>query len=108
MYTLQVRRRTLGVADPHGNQSEVLGAAEDWPVWWIAPGPVLEDLVARDSSVVEWSVGAPKSDDVPGEKDVVVFQGVEYPVNGRPKDWTLGPFPNPVAGVVVELRRVEG
>jgi hypothetical protein len=29
-------------------------------------------------------------------------------VEGRPADWTKGPWPHPTAGIVVELKRAEG
>ena len=34
--------------------------------------------------------------------------GEEYEVEGRPADWTHGPWPHPTAGIVVELKRAEG
>ena len=40
--------------------------------------------------------------------DLVVVDGKDYPVDGQPDDWTRGPWANPVAGITVYLRRVEG
>jgi hypothetical protein len=62
----------------------------------------------RDLSVVAFTVYSPASADLPGARDLVTLDGADYAVNGTPKDWTRGPWANPSAGVVVELRRVEG
>lgn len=62
----------------------------------------------RDLSVVEYTIHADATADVPGVRDLVIVDGVEYAVNGTPDDWTKGPWPNPAAGVAVELRKVDG
>jgi hypothetical protein len=108
-YTLGVRRRETGSDDDHGNAEATYGAAEDWVVRGYAPGANNEGGdPARDLSNILWTVYADASDDVPGELDLVVLEGDEYAVEGRPADWTHGPWFNPVAGVVVELKRAEG
>lgn len=108
MYLLKVRRLVPGATDTHGNAGDAWGLPQDWWVWWLAPGPVRELTEGRDASEIVWSVGAPLTDQVPAERDLVLIGSDEYQVDGRPQDWTLGPVPNPSAGVVAELRRVEG
>ena len=108
-WTLGVRRHAGSVKDAHGNTTSVFAEPIAWPVHGVAPGAMDEPFEARrDSSLVLWTVYAPKSSATPTERDRVIFDGVEYAVNGRPKDWTRGPWPNPAAGIVVELRNVEG
>lgn len=106
---LQVRRLQLGAEDAHGNQAEAHGDPEPWTVRGYAPGANVENGDPhRDLSVILWTVYADVSADIPAERDLVVLGGVEYAVEGRPADWTKGPWANPVAGVVVELKRAEG
>ena len=105
---LLVRRLVSGTEDAHGNSSSTYGAPVAWTVRGLAPGSMAENLIDRNSSEVEWTVYADDSPQVPTEADIVVVDGDEFTVNGRPADWTRGPYPNPQAGVVVELRRVEG
>ena len=108
-FTLGVRRYSGTVKDAHGNATVSFAAAVDWPVRQVDPGAMSEPLEARrDASVVVFTVHANPHANTPTERDRVVVDGVEYAVNGRPKDWTRGPWRNPVAGVVVELRNVEG
>lgn len=105
---LHVRRLTSGADDGHGNVGETFADPTPWEVWGLAPGSMREAIVGRDLSEVAWSVLAPKSAAMPTERDVVVVDGADYAVNGRPQDFTRGPWENPGAGVVVELVRVEG
>lgn len=106
---LQVRRYEAGATDAYGNAADGLSAPQAWSVRGIAPGAMSEPYEAtRDASSVVWTVYADKSGDVPGVRDVVVLDGDEFNVIGEPRDWTRGPYPNPTAGVVVELGRVEG
>lgn len=108
-HVLGVRRRQAGATDPHGNPVESYAAATDWPVWALAPGASAEPgQQGRDLSLIAWTVYAPKGEDAPGERDRVVVDGAEYEVEGRPADWTNGPWPHPTAGLVVELKRAEG
>ena len=80
-----------------------------WMVRGLAPGAFNEDGTQnRDRVEIVWTVYADKSEDVPTERDRVIVGGDSFEVNGRPQDWTLGPWENPVAGVVVELKRMEG
>jgi hypothetical protein len=63
--------------------------------------------------VVAWTVYGPKGDE-PGERDQVALpwesdpDPVWHDIEGKPDDWTRGPWRMPLAGVVVELRRTEG
>ena len=107
--SITVHRYTLGSADAHGN------AAESWVadaaptlVHAVAPGASAEALqTGRDVSQVAWTVYAPQGT-VLAARDRVVWQGETYHVNGNPPDYAHGPWANPAAGVVIELRRTEG
>lgn len=108
--TLQVRRLVLGPGkDKHGNLVETFGDPQEWVVRGYAPGANVENGDPhRDLSIILWTVYADSSPQLPRERDHVVLGGDEYAVEGRPGDWTHGPWDNPVAGVVVELKRAEG
>lgn len=108
-YTLGVKRRQAGATDAHGNPVVTYAAPTDWHVHGYAPGANVDPANPnRDLSLILWTVYAPASDEAPGELDKVVLDGVEYAVEGRPADWTKGPWPHPTAGIVVELKRAEG
>lgn len=64
----------------------------------------------RDLSSVKFALHADVSPDVPSRVDEVqVDPGGDWlPVDGDPADWSLGPWPNPVAGVIVLLKAVNG
>lgn len=107
--TLGVRRRIEGDPDAHGNPTIDYAEPVDWPVWGVAPG-AMEELhdPNRDLSLILWTVYAPQNAALPGELDRVVYRGVEYDAEARARDWTRGPWRNPSAGAVVELRKPEG
>ena len=108
-HVIHVRRRVENGEDAHGNPRVVYAWPEPWHVHGIAPGANRETPEAnRDASHVLWTVYAPVSDEAPGELDRVEIAGVEYDVEGRPSDWTLGPWDHPTAGLVVELIAKEG
>lgn len=108
-FTLHVRRLELGDEDRHGNKAKTFGTAVPWVVRGYAPGANVENGDPhRDLSTILWTVYADANDDLPTEHDLVVLNGDEYAVEGRPADWTHGPWFNPVAGAVVELKRPEG
>jgi hypothetical protein len=108
-YTVSVKPYEAGAFDDYGNPVEGYGTPRDWAVRSIAPGAMDEPGQSlRDLSIVEYSLISDPSDDVPTERDIVTVFGVDYAVHGKPRDWTFGPFVNPVAGIVVELRRVDG
>lgn len=109
MITLAVRRYQSGSIDAHGNAVPSWGDPEPWIVRGYAPGAMAEPTEPnRDLSLIEWTVYADASDEAPRERDRVVLAGEEYAVEGRPADWTKGPWPHPTAGIVVELKRAEG
>lgn len=108
-YTVQVKPFQAGATDDYGNPADAWGTPYDWRVRSIAPGAMEEPGQSlRDLSVVVFTIHADATGGVPGVRDLVVVDGVEYAVNGTPKDWTRGPWPNQAAGVSVELRRVDG
>lgn len=108
-FTLGVRRLVESSEDSHGNVTSTFAAPVPWVVRGCAPGANADGQEPhRDASIVLWTVYADSSDDIPTEYDLVVLDAVEYAVEGRPADWTKGPWANPVAGVVVELKRVGG
>lgn len=110
-YTVLVRSSALDGEDAHGNPTGTPGAPREWAVHAIAPGASEEPRKPnRDLSVVAWTIYGPKGGE-PHEADQVALPWATddwYDVEGRPDDWTHGPWPLPVAGVVVELRRPEG
>lgn len=107
--TLHVKRFAAGAVGAHGNAAAGHGDPVEWDVYGLAPGASQEPTQSnRDLSEIEWTVFAPNNDELPTEKDLVVVDEVEYAVEGRPADWTRGPFGGGVAGVVIELRRAEG
>lgn len=108
-HCLAVRRRQTGAKNAHGNPVVTFGEPESWWVWGYAPGANEEPGGPnRDLTNIEWSVYAPMDSRVPSEGDRVVIAGAEYEVDGRPEDWTNGPWAQANAGVVVRLKRTEG
>lgn len=108
-YTLRVREPADGAVDEFGNPV-VTWTERDWPVSGIAPGSMTEpETTNRDLSLVVWSIIAPAGSQ-PGYRGQVRLPGDSqwYDIDGTPADWTRGPWPHPVAGVVVELRRADG
>lgn len=107
-YTLRVRRRASGEEDDFGNAGPTW-VEHDWQVRQIDPGASVEPFEPnRDLSRILFTIHSSKSGDVPGERDQVRVDGEWFLVDGRPSDYTRGPWFNPVAGVVVMLSRVEG
>ncbi|HEY4268413.1 MAG TPA: hypothetical protein VGM94_09505 [Galbitalea sp.] len=108
-YTLAVKRRQTGSRDSHGKPSVTYAAGVAWPVHGYAPGAdATRSDANRDLSLILWTVYAPADNLAPGELDLVTLGGVDYMVEGRPDDWTKGPWLHPTAGLVVELKRAEG
>ena len=110
-YTVLLRSPTTGGEDAHGNPVSGWGDPRSWDVHAIAPGASEEPRKPnRDLSVIAWTVYGPKGGE-PGERDQVALPWAPsewFDIEGRPDDWTHGPWNLPVAGVVVELRRPEG
>lgn len=111
-YVLQVRRYEGVDYDAHGNIIQVWGDPQVWPVYGFAPGPRsdVSDRTREEMTRIAWTVYAPNTAAGPGERDLVILNGDEYDVEGRPAPYDEGnPWPpHPTAGVVVELHRVEG
>jgi len=108
-FTLGVRRYAATAADAHGNAVPAFAAAIPWPVRQVDPGAMLDPRDPnRDASVVAFTIHANPHPNAPTERDRVVVDDVEYEVEGHVKDWSRGPWSNPVAGVVVQLRNVKG
>lgn len=107
-YTIYVKRYTSAGEDAHGNPISTFSAPEPVPVHWIAPGASFESVRAgRNVDGIAYNIGAPAGT-VIDARDVVEVDGVAYEVAGNSLDWTRGPWPNPVAGVVIELRKRSG
>lgn len=109
MQTLKVKRRQVGAKDPHGNPVVTYADGIDWPVHGYSPGANVEPgQPNRDLSLILWTVYAPAGGNAPSELDLVTLEGTDYAVEGRPADWTKGPWQHPTAGIVVELKKAEG
>ena len=107
-YTLTVRARTVGAQDAFGNVA-VTWTERAWRVRSVAPGAMADPANPnRDLGEVAYTVHADADSQPPTRLDKVVIDGEPFDVDGDPADWTRGPWPNPVAGVVVELKRSEG
>lgn len=108
-YTVRVRTLTLGEPDDFGNATEAWAEA-DWQVHGIAPGAMDEPGQSnRDLSLVAWTIYGPSPSPVTASSEVrLPGDSLWLNVNGTPKDWTLGPWEHPTAGVVVELGRADG
>lgn len=112
-YTLGIQSREVSGIDERGNFIETWADPRPWPVSGIAPATTDETHQQRDGVRIDLEVYAPATQTVPGELDrVIVLDGPyagEYAVEGRPEDWTQGPWPSTsYAGVKVGLRRTEG
>lgn len=110
-YTVLVREPTTGGEDAHGNPVSGWGDPVEWGVHAVAPGASEEPRKPnRDLSVIAWTIYAPAGYVPDPRAQVALPWEVDtwHDIEGEPDDWTKGPWRNPVAGVVVELRRVEG
>lgn len=117
-FSLRVREHVdTGEVDDF-NEPILSWVERDWSVRSIAPGSMEEpDRTSRDLSVVMWTLYADKGEE-PNEAAQIRLPGSPdwYEIEGRPKDWTLGPdrvgptgpFPSNPPGIVVELRRANG
>lgn len=107
-YTVGHRVFSSTGRDSHGNPIKTFAPAVDLKVCGIAPGAMAEpDNINRDLSVVLFSLFCPAGT-VVGELDRIVMGVDEYDIEGRPKDYTQGPWDNSIAGVVIELKATEG
>ena len=108
-HVVTVREPGTPTVDGFGNQVPGAPTTRTWAVRSIDPGSSAEPLGAnRDLSRVEYVIHADKTSDAPSEDADVQVGGEWFRVAKRPEDWTRGPWPNPAAGVVVLLERVDG
>ena len=107
-YRVTIRARAEGVKDAFGNATTTW-ASRHWWVRSIAPGAMADPANPnRDLGEVAYTIHADADSSPPGRLDEVEVGGEVFVVDGDPGNWTNGPWPNPVAGVVVELKRSEG
>jgi len=108
-YTLQTKAYAGTGTDSHGNTIDVWADPVDWPVYAYASGANEEPTEAgRDLSLVLWTIYAPADDKLPGDQDRVILSGVEYAVEGEPRDYSHDPWSNHIGGAVVYLKAVDG
>ena len=107
-YRVTIRARVEGLKDAFGNVA-VSWVERDWWVRSIAPGAMADPASPnRDLGEVAYTIHADADSNPPTRLDQVVLNGEAFLVDGDPADWTRGPWVNPAAGVVVELKRSEG
>ena len=110
-HTIGVRRFEEGATDAHGNPVDEWDADRvlDVAVHFVAPADTVEPYRDhRDLLRTDLAVGAPKVDNLPDNRDLVVWQGEDYRVEGDVSDFTFGPWTHPHAGVTFLIRKVEG
>jgi hypothetical protein len=101
------RKRYPLADDGHGSQAidrSANPAVLVIPGCDVQPGATQEDLQNRDGTLVQWTVYAPGHPDV-RSTDAVVWQGVEYAVEGEPARWPGSPA---VKHTVIMLKTWEG
>ncbi len=108
-YTVGVKRLVEGDRDAMGVKQDSWAEPVDWPV--MAPYPASMEEPRRDDRDVSVSslaiLGPSGHPNEPRDRDRVVVGGVEYEVDGKPRDWSQGPW-GWSAGVQVNVKRVEG
>lgn len=109
-WEVSVRRFESTGDDGYGNPVDSHSATVlSLPVHFVAPAATVEPYREnRDLLTTDLAVGGPKTDNVPGPRDLVVWQDEDYRVEGDIADFTFGPFDNASAGVTFLIRRVEG
>lgn len=108
LITLTLRTYTEAGLDDFGNPVRTW-VERPWIVTGMAPGAIQDPMQPnREASIVAWTVYAEKSATPPTDADQVLVDGAWLPVNGRPADWTRGPYGVDPGGLVVELRRADG
>ena len=101
---------TQGGRDRHGNPVSSWAAPVPLPVHAVAPRISEQnepDAPNRHAVVDGLILYCPAGTRV-GPHDRIEWEGVVYDVDGPVADYTAGPWDNPAAGVVVELKRGEG
>ena len=108
-WLLHVRRWAPGEPDRYGNVIDTWGGIEPWPVhaYWQST-PEERQAAGRDLLTDARTVIAPATADRPTYRDLVVIDGLEFRIEGEPADYTHGPWPMPIAGLVYNVTRAEG
>lgn len=74
---------------------------------WHVPTTTEPKLAGHDRVIVDIELLAPISFQ-PGPHDLIDLPSGQYEVIGVVQDYTTGPWRNPVAGGVINLRKVDG
>lgn len=106
VYTVEVKRHSTGAADSMGVARSEWGEPEPLEVYAIAPRTSTEPVPGRGAVVVGLTLLAPAGTSV-GAQDRFIVDGDEYEVEGKPGDWTRGPW-RWAAGVSIDLTRTGG
>lgn len=109
-HTVGVKRYQAGAKDDLGNDVDSWAdTALELPAHFVAPATSAEPFQPnRALLTTDKTVGAPKHANLPGPRDIVVWQGEEYTVEGEVADYTNGPWANPAAGVTFVIRKMAG
>lgn len=106
-YTIGIRDYVEGVKDAHGNTTSGWGNTRNVEVWGIAPRFSNETYeTGRNPVITGYTIIAPP-DLVIDRRSLVIWDGVEYEVEGEVGDWTTGPFAYR-PGVTINIKRVGG
>ncbi len=108
-FTLKYRPFTGTGTDAHGNTVKTFGPPVDWPVYSYSSGPNASpyDANREHLSQVLWTVYAPV-DGLPDERDRVTLGGVDYDIDGQPRDYSHDPWGHEVGQAVVYLKEAKG
>jgi len=104
-WTVDVLRRSSGGTDAHGNPVTSYGDPETHRVYAIAPGGSTEPFEGNRDAVT-WDLDVLSPAPIAEPQDRVVVAGDVYEVEGRPDDFTRGPF-GWAPGYRIRLNRVE-
>lgn len=106
VYTVEVRRHSLGLKDLHGNAREGWSDPEPLKVYGWSPNGSQEPGTDRADVTTGLVLYLP-AEAVLGPHDRVLVEGDEYEVEGRVADFGFGPF-GFRPGKTVTLSRTEG
>ena len=107
-HSVGVKRLQQAGSDAHGEPTTTYSDPVALLVYFVAPAASVEPQRAnRDLLSTDLVVGAPRSRFLPGPRDIVVWRGQEYTVEGAIEDYSYGPF-GYTPGVSFLIRRVEG
>lgn len=109
-FTVQHEPYLAGAEDAHGNPLDGYGPAVSVKVHGWAPASASREPfeAGRNAVLRDLDVFAPAGTQMsPRDRVTVPGEGL-FDVVGYVEDFTKGPWPNPVAGVRINLLRVEG